>query len=96
MKRQRPSSFQQPSPPHGGYDPPYSGYDAAASTAYGGYDPPYSGYDAAASTAPSSSSLYDNQVWLLSKKVRQFFSYLILFYHICNGISFPPLYGYYK
>lgn len=62
MKRQRPSSFQQPSPPHGGYDPPYTGYDAAASTDNGGYDPPYSGYDAAASTAPSSSSLYDNQV----------------------------------
>jgi hypothetical protein len=50
MKRQRPSSFQQPSPAHRGYDPSYTGYDAAASTAHRGYDPPYTGYDAAAST----------------------------------------------
>ncbi|XP_059445885.1 E3 ubiquitin-protein ligase RGLG5-like [Corylus avellana] len=53
MKRQRPSSFQQPSPAHRGYDPSYTGYDAAASTApHRGYDLPYTGYDAAASTAP--------------------------------------------
>lgn len=63
MKRQRTSSFQQPLPPHRGYEPPYTGYDAAASPAPShGYDPSYTGYDAAASTAPSSSSLYDNQV----------------------------------
>ncbi|KAE8023565.1 hypothetical protein FH972_009243 [Carpinus fangiana] len=50
MKRQRLSSFQQPSPAHRGYDPSYTGYDAAASTAHRGYDPPYTGYDAAPST----------------------------------------------
>ena len=72
MKRERPSSFRQPSPARRGYDPSYTGYGAAASTAHRGYDPPYTGYDAAASAphrgydaAPSttpSSSLYDNQV----------------------------------
>ncbi|XP_041011184.1 E3 ubiquitin-protein ligase RGLG5 [Juglans microcarpa x Juglans regia] len=48
------------SSPYGGYDPSYTGYDAAVGT---GYDAAVgTGYDAPVSTAPSSSSLYDNLV----------------------------------
>ncbi|KAF5450190.1 hypothetical protein F2P56_030560 [Juglans regia] len=59
LKPQHSSSFQHSSP-YGGYDPSYTGYDAAVGT---GYDAAVgTGYDAAVSTAPSSSSLYDNLV----------------------------------
>ncbi|KAG7979992.1 hypothetical protein I3843_05G158500 [Carya illinoinensis] len=75
LKPQHSSSFKHSSP-YGGYDPPYTGYDAAVGTGYdaavgtgydaavgAGYDTAIgTGYDAEVSTAPSSSSLYDNLV----------------------------------
>lgn len=56
--QQRTSSFQQRAHPYSGYDPPHTGYDPP----HTGYDSPHSGYDSAVNTAPSSSTLYDNQV----------------------------------